>query len=249
MDTATNSINVHRAQLIEPYFNLSCHNCPILDCSVLRNCSQDCLEKIDQLKKVVGYLKGHRIIMEGNPARGVYFILSGKVKVYKTDVRGQEVIIRLAKPGEMIGFSSNMDRPEHLVSAMAMEDTLLCHLDQKAFSKLLESDAKLAFEILHYFRDELHRAETRSMKMATMSVQERVADALLTMLEAFGSEGKQRTLNLEMSRQDIANLAGTTKEQVSKVLSELKNKGVIDTDSKRIDLLNLPALNAAAGIS
>jgi CRP-like cAMP-binding protein len=71
----------------------------------------------------------------------------------------------------------------------------------------------------------------------------------MTIFEAYGAEGRQRTLNLELSRQDIANLAGTTKEQVSKVLTELKKRGMIDTNGKQIDLVNLSALMQLAGLA
>ncbi len=239
----------NKKQLVEPFYELSCHNCPVLDCSVLRHCTQDCLEKIDKLKKVVGFFKGQRILLEGNPARGVYFLLQGKVKLFKTDVRGQEVIIRFAKPGDIVGLSVNTERPENEVSASAMEDTMLCHVNHDAFVELLNSDAKLAFELLRFYRAELHKTEMRSLKLATMTVQEKVADALVTIYEAYGAEGKQRTLCLELSRQDIGNLAGTTKEQVSKVLTDLKNKGMIDTNGKQIDLINLSALMQLAGLA
>jgi CRP-like cAMP-binding protein len=237
----------HKKQLIEPYYNISCLSCPIKDCSVLKHCSDKCLERISELKRIVGFFKGQRILMEGNPSRGVYFILQGKVKLYKSDAKGREVIIRFAKPGDMVGFSVSSDQPENEVSATAMEDTLLCHVSHDAFIELLHSDAKLAYEMLRFYRGELHKTEMRSLKLATMTVQEKVVDALITIYEAYGAEGKQRTLCLELSRQDIANLAGTTKEQVSKVLTELKVKGLIDTNGKKIDLVNLSALMQMAG--
>jgi len=77
-----------------------------------------------------------------------------------------------------------------------------------------------------------------------MTVPEKVADALVTMYEAYGAFGERNTLNLTLSRQDIANLASTTKEQVSKAISELKSKGIIDAKGKQIDLLDIDKLSA-----
>lgn len=82
--------------------------------------------------------------------------------------------------------------------------------------------------------------------MATMTVPEKVADALLIMYEAYGSKGSSRTLNLTLSRQDIANLAGTTKEQVSKAISDLKSQGIIEAKGKHINLVDLDALSVIA---
>lgn len=223
---------------------IHCTDCTVKDCSVLRNCTVECLDIISANKKVYLFVPGQRILMEGNQARGIHFIEEGKVKIFKSDNKGQEIILRFARPGDIIGYNIMEETAEYHVSAMAMTNTITCFIDALTFKELTRRFPELAIELLKFYKEQLQLTEKKSLNLATMNVPEKVADALLTMYEAYGATGKKRTLNLALSRQDIANLAGTTKEQVSKVISELKAKGLIDAKGKQIDLLNIDALNA-----
>lgn len=227
---------------------IHCANCAIKNCSVLKNCTDECLDLITDLKKVVSFVSGQRIIMEGNIARGIYFLESGQVKIFKSDRRGQEIILRFAKPGDVIGFNASEETNEYHVSAMAIVDSRVCFLDFNAFMDLTGHYPELSMSLLRFYRSELSGLELKSLKLATMTVPQKVADAILTMEAAFGSGGINKPLNLILSRQDIANLAGTTKEQVSKVISELNSQGVVETSGKLISILNLGKLQELAKI-
>jgi len=193
-------------------------------------------------------MKGQRILMEGVESDGVYFINTGKVKVFKSDKDDKQLILRFAKSGEILGFCSMDERREQPVSAMALDDTVICYLDNKVFMRIIRDNPEFALGLLKFYNEELMEVENKSLKLARMNVPGKVADALVTMYEAYGTNGNNRTLNLALSRQDIANLAGTTKEQVSKSLSEFKSKGLINTKGKQIDILNFEALNVMAQV-
>jgi len=193
-------------------------------------------------------MKGQRILMEGVESDGVYFINTGKVKVFKSDKDDKQLILRFAKSGEILGFCSMDERREQPVSAMALDDTVICYLDNKVFMRIIRYNPEFALGLLKFYNEELMEVENKSLKLARMNVPGKVADALVTMYEAYGTNGNNRTLNLALSRQDIANLAGTTKEQVSKSLSEFKSKGLINTKGKQIDILNFEALNVMAQV-
>lgn len=227
---------------------IHCSECSTKDCSVLKSCTSECLDLITSLKKVGYFIAGQRILMEGSIAKGIYFIESGQVKIYKTDSRGQEIILRFAKPGDVIGFSTSDETNEYQVSAMAIVDTTVCFLDYQAFLELTGRYPELAMELLRFYKTELSGLETKSLKLATMTVPQKVADAILTMESAFGSSGPQKPLNLILSRQDIASLAGTTKEQVSKVISELNSQRIVETQGKLISILQLEKLRSLAKI-
>ena len=205
---------------------IHCSECKVKDCSVLRNCDSECLELISSSKKMCRFVSGQRILMEGNFAKGIYFIEEGKVKIY------------------IIGYNSTDDASEYHVSAIAITDVLTCFIDAETFLSLTKKFPDFAFALLQYYKKQLQLTERKTLKMATMTVPEKVADALVTMYEAYGAFGERNTLNLTLSRQDIANLASTTKEQVSKAISELKSKGIIDAKGKQIDLLDIDKLSA-----
>ncbi|MBP6334249.1 MAG: Crp/Fnr family transcriptional regulator [Bacteroidia bacterium] len=227
---------------------IHCSECSTKDCSVLKRCTTECLELLSNLKKVSFFLAGQRIIMEGSPASGMYFIESGQVKIYKSDRRGREVILRFAKPGDVIGFNASEDSNEYQISAMAISDTTVCFLESELFTKLANQFPELAIELLGFYKKELSITEQRSLKLATLTVVQKVADAILTMEVAFGTQGLNKPLNLVLSREDIARLAGTTKEQVSKIMSELKSQHIIETKGKSISILQTEKLKEVAGV-
>lgn len=228
--------------------SIHCSECSIKNCSVLRHCTDECLDLISNLKKVGYFIAGQRILMEGSSAKGIYFIEKGQVKIYKSDSRGQEFILRFARPGDVIGFSASDATNEYLASALAIIDTTVCFLDYKSFMELTEHFPELAIELLRFYRAELSGLEQKALKLATMSVPQKVADAILTMESAFGTEGPQKPLNLILSRQDIASLAGTTKEQVSKVISDLNAQRIVETHGKLISILQHEKLQNLARI-
>jgi len=230
------------------HLNQDCTTCQTLGCSVLQNCTPECLGEISSEKRCFVYMKGQRILMEGVESDGVYFINTGKVKVFKSDKDDKQLILRFAKSGEILGFCSMDERREQPVSAMALDDTVICYLDNKVFMRIIRDNPEFALGLLKFYNEELMEVENKSLKLARMNVPGKVADALVTMYEAYGTNGNNRTLNLALSRQDIANLAGTTKEQVSKSLSEFKSKGLINTKGKQIDILNFEALNVMAQV-
>ncbi|MBA3901327.1 MAG: winged helix-turn-helix domain-containing protein [Bacteroidetes bacterium] len=89
------------------------------------------------------------------------------------------------------------------------------------------------YKLLMYFADELNHSEIKERDQAYLCVREKVADALLYLVKKFKTD-HSHCLNISLSRQDIADLAGTTKEQVSKILAEFKEDGVLELDKKRI---------------
>jgi CRP-like cAMP-binding protein len=225
-----------------------CADCGARTCSILRDCPSEVLDKISAAKKCFVYLKGQRILMQGVESNGIYFINTGKVKIYKTDKNNKQLIIRFAKSGEVLGFTSVDERKQQSASAMALDDTLICHLDYKLFTHIIREYPEMALSMLKYYNDMLSEVEDKSLKLARMNVASKIADALLTMYHAYGTNGSSHTLNLAISRQDIADLAGTTKEQVSKTLSDFKSHGIINAKGKQIDVLDLDKLKQMADV-
>src|SRR3569832_1381393 len=202
-----------------------CADCGARTCSILRDCPSDVLDKVSAAKKCFVYLKGQRILMQGVESNGIYFINTGKVKIYKTDKNNKQLIIRFAKSGEVLGFCSVDDRKEQPASAMALDDTLICHLDYKLFLQIIREYPEMALSMLRYYDAMLSEVEDKSLKLARMNVPSKIADALVTMYEAYGTNGDNRTLNLAISHQKKTDQTETTKEQVSKTLSDFKSHG------------------------
>ena len=135
-----------------------------------------------------------------------------------------------------------MSKSIYDISAMAVADSFACCIDSEVYRNAIKSEGELPMELLKYYEGELHRAKIKILKLARLKVNEKVADALLTLYETFRMNDDNSTVRITLSRQDIANMAGTTKEQVSKVLSKFSDQGIIKARGKQIEFLNLETL-------
>lgn len=189
------------------------------------------------------YRKGQQIIVEDNPVMGIFFIQSGKVKVYRTYTKGHDLVLRFAKDGEVVGhrgFGSEMIYP---ISAAALVDSTLCFVPKDDFYHLLHHYPKLTFNILLFYADELKRIESRFMNMSKMTVKEKTADALLELKKVFGMGQKSPLLlNAELFRKDIADFAGISPEQLIGQLKSFKSENLIRAEGRKIWLKDLKGL-------
>lgn len=219
---------------------VSCFNCPNRDCSILKHCDKHWLGFINDNKVITQYNKGQQIIFENTPFAGIYFVLSGKVKLFKTGSTGKQQIIRLLSLGDIFGhrgIATNI----YPVSATATEDSNICYLSKECFEETLLGNAELTFNLMTFYARELNNSETEARNLAQLSVRERVADAILKIHKCYNGSP------VNLSRQDMADLAGTTKEQVSKYLSDFKNERIIDLNGKSISIIKMYKLAHLAG--
>ncbi len=187
-------------------------------------------------KRVIKCKKGQQFIMEGAPVNGLFFILNGKVKVYRTGLNGKEQIVRLAKEGEIIGHRGFGTEEYYTIGAMALEDATLCYFSKGILQIVLKRDAPFAYDLMLFYADELNKSEAKVKSLSQMTVRERVIDTLLYISRKFGHS--KELLSLTLSRKEYADYAGTTEEQVIRILSMLKKEKLIHTSGKRIGILD-----------
>ncbi|MEK6614502.1 MAG: Crp/Fnr family transcriptional regulator [Bacteroidota bacterium] len=223
-----------------------CFSCHCKDCSILKNCGKQWLSLINERKNYFKCRKGQAIISEGLPLTEFYFIFQGKVKVVATGLYGKRQIKRLANTGDIIGFRGLGADYIFPASVYALEDTCICSIDKELFLDLLKANPDLMFETLLLVTGELRKTERRMKNLTMMNVREKIADALLYIYEVFGNTSTKE-LDIILSRQEIAELAMTTKEQVSKCLSEFEQERKIKIDGKKIFVTNLSELKSMTG--
>tara|TARA_R110001592_G_scaffold153736_2_gene382483 strand:+ start:3128 stop:3832 length:705 start_codon:yes stop_codon:yes gene_type:complete len=214
----------------------NCEDCKNMECFLFKNCTPEWHEELNANKSCIQYKKNQVIFNEGDTVQGIYFIQSGKVKVYKeSNYRGQ--IVRFAEDGDILGHRGIGGDNIYPISASTLEDSLICFISQEMLFKLLENNTALSIQMMLFYADELKKTEIRLRNMAVMTVKERVADAILLVQESFGSKnGNKGLLDVELSRKDIAEIAGTYPEQVSRFITEFKESKILDLDGKKIIL-------------
>ncbi len=214
-----------------------CKICAQKDCFLFRYCSPEWHGKLIERKECIRYSAHQQLIHEGSPVHGVYFIQSGKIKVYKEALRDKSQVVRLAKSGDILGYEVFGGEAQYPVSAITLAESLVCFIPSGLYLSLLKYNSELSIRVMFHYAEELRRTETRLRNMALMTVREKVADALLTISDTFGVSD-DGALDVAITRKDIAEIAGTNSEQVSRYISEFKSEGILDTDGKKIMLLN-----------
>lgn len=218
---------------------LSCIDCTA-PCLMKHISSKEGLTLVEENKTLIQCSKNQKIFHEGMPVNSISFINSGIVKVFKTGFLGKNHIIRFSTLGSILGHRGLVAK-YYPVSAATMTPASICLFPRNFFMELLEMEKKLCLELLLFFAKELESSELKEFHMAQLNVREKVAECLLFLSNTFGL-GPKQIIQLSLSRQDFADFAGTTKEQVSKMLSEFKADGIIDMDKKDIFIKNEKAL-------
>lgn len=214
---------------------------------MLRECSREALETLSNVKQHFRYQKEEFIIREGEASLGVYFVSNGVVKAQLAGSGGRPLILWLGSAGILFGHRQDEALTVNPYSVVAVEDTGVCFVPAADYKMLNETYPDFHRQILHVYLKELQQSEKRSLLLAQKNVRQKVADALLHVAQAYQYVRSTNGVRVQLERQDMADLAGTTKEQVSKVLFELKEEGVIRFRAKHFEYMNTDALQALAG--
>lgn len=219
---------------------MDCTTCLNDQCIIKRNSRHEEMLTFINQKNTLQCKKGQSFIIEGAPVHGLYFIREGKVKVAKTGLNGKEQIVRFTTKGETIGHRGFGIGQFYQISAVALENTTLCNFSTETMTAMLHQVPALTYDLMTFYAEELNRSETKVKKFAQMTVREKVIDALLYINRKFGQT--KDLLNLQLSRKEISDFAGTTDEQVTRVLSALRKEGLIITKNKKIGITNVDLL-------
>lgn len=207
--------------------------CDINSCFMCRNCLKQWQPAIAVNKKNFKVKKGEVIFEEGDEVKGVYFVYDGIVKVHKKWGSEKELIIRFASQGAIFGHRGLGGNNVYPISATALEDGIICYVDIEFFESTLKVNTDFTYNLMIFFANELQESERKMRNLAHMSVKGRVAQALISLQSQFGIK-EDLSINIELSRQDLASYAGTTYETVFRVLNELLKEEVIKTSGKKI---------------
>ncbi len=223
-----------------------CSTCWVFNKSYFSILENGDLENLKFEKSSSFYKTGQQIFHEDSRAVGVYCLHSGKVKLYKAGADGKEQIVRFVTPGELFGYRSITGTRHYLVTAEAIEDSIICFININTFSELTEKYPTITKALLTNLGDMLNEAEDRMISIAQKPVRERLAEALLTLCHKFHPEGCKDDNVLNLSREDLANIVGSATETVIRLLSDFREEKIITIEGRRIILKDVRKLKRIA---
>lgn len=192
--------------------------------------------------------RGEAVFSEGQYPRGLHCIHHGHVKLVRYGRDGREQIIRFAGAGDTIGYAAMITAQPYTISAIAVEPSAVCFVPNENIHRYLRDNPHLSLRVLQLMSHELQNTERRVVDLAQKSVRERVAEALLVLRSTFGTDDDGETLNMPLTREEIADIVGTAPESLIRMLSEFKADHVIETVGRRIRVKNVDALRMAAAL-
>jgi len=217
------------------------YKCDLKSCALCLSCSKEWLPAIDANRKVFHLKKGELLFKEGDEVKGMYFIHSGLVKVHKRWDEEKEMILRFANKGAIVGHRGLGNDTIYPVSGTALASTEVCFVDMDFFTATLKVNPDYMYQLLMFFAAELKESEKRMRNLAHMSTKGRIAYALASLQEKFGTDA-DGYLNIVLSRQDLASYTGTTYETLFKMMNEFSAEDTLQFAEKKIKIVDLKKL-------
>ena len=172
------------------------------------------------------FRRGEIVVEQGKKSNALFILLTGRARVLTADARGREVILAVLQPGDYVGEMSLIDNDPHSATVRAEVQTDMLILGRAEFARCLPENSSLSYAIMRGLVQRLRSADRQIEALALLDVYGRVARALLNMAEMIG---EQNTIRNKVSRQDLAKVVGASREMVSRVMKDLEERGVIET--------------------
>lgn len=197
------------------------------------------LQAVGQLARVRNYKKNMLIFMEGEPGEALYFVITGKVKISKATEDGREQILHILQPGEVFAEVVLIDREPYPATAEVIEAGQIGMLMNDDVENLIRRTPEIALKLLRLLSKRLRMAQIQVRDLALKDTYGRLASMLLMLGKEHGEETPQGVrIDLPLSRQELANLIGTTRETVTRALGDLKKYKCIDLDKQVITIVD-----------
>jgi CRP/FNR family transcriptional regulator, polysaccharide utilization system transcription regulator len=224
-----------------------CENCDVRPINVFKNLTVEEMETLNYEKGCNFYKRGSILYYEGNHINGVYCILNGILKLFKTGMEGKEQIIRFAQSGDIIGFRSVLTGELACTTAKVIDDATVCFIPSATLITLVKSNSSFSMDLLQLTCKELGEANKFILDISQKTVRERLAEVLLILKDTF-NVNNENMLQISLTREELANIVGTATESVIRLLSEFKADKLVNLEGRKIRILDIRRLQKIANM-
>jgi CRP-like cAMP-binding protein len=210
------------------------------------------LSRIAQLTEVRTYAPRAMVVSQGEPARALFAIVRGRLKVTSAGPDGRDTVLGIMAEGEVFGEVALLDGGTRSASCTAIEACELLVIDREQFLELLEHSPGIAVKLLQVLAGRLRRLSQRSEHAAFLDVPSRLARSLLDLASRFGERGDapkhEIQIMLRLSQQELGDLVGATRESVNKHLSDWTRQGIMRLQSGRMVISDIETVRRIARV-
>jgi CRP-like cAMP-binding protein len=188
------------------------------------------------------YGKDEVLYKEGDAPVSLYYLIRGKVTMFREGVGGQRQIVRMVEPGALFGYAAAIEGNDYRSTAIAGSDTMVMKMPISLMFHFIWENSNFAMLFLKELSSLLGLSVERTMNLTQKHIRGRLAEALLLMKEKYGVEEDGMTLAVYLSREDLAHLSNMTTSNAIRTLSAFAQEGVIAIDGRKIKFINVDEL-------
>lgn len=194
------------------------------------------VEEIRQNTQVATYQKREMIFRQNTPTSHIMYVISGMVKIFKEGRNNRRFILKIAMPGDCIGLMSDYGHSKHQYSASAVQTTEIGYVDRQVFDGILKRNSDMALSVIRKLSVDGLFIFERLIRQSHKQLPGRIADVILYFADVIY---KQEDFEFPLTRRELAEFAGTTKESFIRTLAEFKNDKIINLDETRVSIKSM----------
>ena len=195
------------------------------------------IEELTSDRNINQFKRKQVIYSEGNHPYRLLYIQKGKVKTFKTNSDGKELTVGLFSEGDFLGYTALLEGSTYKETAEAIDETEIAVIPAEEFESLLHGSKEVTQKFIKLLAKNITEKEEQLLGLAYNSLRKRVADALITLQHKYQT-GKDENFSIHISREDLANIAGTATESLIRTLSDFKSEKLIEIKDGYIIIIN-----------
>ena len=194
------------------------------------------------------YTKNEMIYKEGESPNHLLCLLSGKVKIYRDGVGGRSQIVRLIRPVQYFGYRASLAGEPFVTAAAAFEPSVICAIPMMLVKRAMERNNALSMFFIKELAVDLGISDRRTVGLTQKHIRGRLAEAILFLQETYGTNEEDNSMNIKLSREDVANLSNMTTSNAIRTLSAFSSEGLLEINGRKIRILDEERLRRISNI-
>lgn len=206
------------------------------------------LEEINQSFHEIGYTGGEIICFAGDPAERLFVVADGRVKLVRHTTAGKDVLLDMLTTGEFFGSLAGLSDDVYPDTAQAQTPVCVLTIGKDAFRHILDRHPSVTLRVVDIMAARLRAAHERVRQLSISSVEERIAHVILVLSDKFGEQSEVGLLiQVPLTREDLASMAGTTPETASRVMSQFQKDGLVEAGRQWVAVCDRAKLETISG--
>ncbi|MCP5101835.1 MAG: Crp/Fnr family transcriptional regulator [bacterium] len=211
--------------------------------NIFSELSEEDMRYVDRHSLMQTFKKGSLIYFSDSDTRRIFFLKKGKVKLYKTDPSGRDLVYAVLKEREVFGSISPIDQESPNEFAQAMEDSMTCVIEKDLFFSFIKDRPTVMLRLNKLLGLKIYELEMLLEELTFKPVQGRIIALFMKLYEKFGADWDVlKMINIPLTHSDIASMIGATRESTTVALNKLKNNGLIESRKKRFYIKDIDRL-------